>query len=116
VLRFLGSGSDVLVPTELLNVSMISPRRFQPRLFFNRAMVPIISCFEFAFSLKLVLKVATVQTPLAFPYLIGAIAQFFDLYLPPFLSPGRLLSFVALKGYRRTVYRALRVARSCYSK
>jgi hypothetical protein len=67
VLRFLGPGSDILLPTELFNVSMISPRRFQPLLFFIRAMVPIISCFEFAFSLKPVFKVATVRTPLAFP-------------------------------------------------
>jgi hypothetical protein len=56
VLRFLGSGGDILVPTELLSASMIGPRRFQPRLFFNRAKVPIISFFEFAFNLKPVFK------------------------------------------------------------
>jgi hypothetical protein len=95
---------------------MISPRRFQPRLFFNRAMVPIISFFEFPFSLKPVFKVATERTPLALPYLIGAIAQFFDLYRPPLLSPRRLLVLSPLKGHRRTFNRAPHVARSCYPK
>jgi hypothetical protein len=81
MLRFLGLGIDILVPAELLNAAMISSRRFQPRLFFLRAMVPVIICFEFAFSLKLVFKVATVRTPLALPYLIGPIAQLIDLFV-----------------------------------
>jgi hypothetical protein len=78
MLRFLGLGFDILMPAKLLDVTIISPRRFQPRLFFLRAMTPIIICFQFAFSLEPVFKVATLRTPLALPYLIGPNSQLID--------------------------------------
>jgi hypothetical protein len=87
MLRFLGLGFDILMSNEILEVAIISPRRFQPRLFFLGPMIPVIVCFEFAFRLKPVFKVATLRTPLALPYLIGPIAQLIDLFVRHLISP-----------------------------
>ena len=87
MLRFLGLGFDILMSNEILEVAIISPRRFQPRLFFLGAMIPVIVCFEFAFRLKPVFKVATLRTPLALPYLIVPIAQLDRSFRSPLISP-----------------------------
>lgn len=79
MLRFLSLGIDIRMSAELLDVTIINPRRLQPCLFLLCAMAPVIIITEFAFSLEPVLQVAGVRTSLAFPYLIGPISQLLDL-------------------------------------